>query len=98
MINEKGPAQKARRPGTGRQADRAAGDAGHSRRARSIGEVTSGTFGPTLRKSIAMAYVDANFAAEGTQLAADLKRTLNPAKVVKLPFYKDRMPQMNADP
>jgi aminomethyltransferase len=53
-----------------------------------IGEVTSGTFGPTVQKSIAMAYVDANDAAEGTQLAVDLKGTLNPAKVVKLPFYK----------
>jgi aminomethyltransferase len=53
-----------------------------------IGEVTSGTFGPTLQKSIAMAYVDTSFAAEGTQLAVDLKGTLNPAKVVKLPFYK----------
>jgi aminomethyltransferase len=53
-----------------------------------IGEVTSGTFGPTVQKSIAMAYVDANFANEGTQLAVDLKGTLNPAKVVKLPFYK----------
>ena len=31
-----------------------------------IGEVTSGTFGPTVQKSIAMAYVDANHAAEGT--------------------------------
>ena len=35
-----------------------------------------------------MAFVDTNFAAEGTQLSADLKGTLNPAKVVKLPFYK----------
>ncbi len=53
-----------------------------------VGEVTSGTFGPTVQKSIAMAYVDSNFATEGTQLAVDLKGTLNPAKVVKLPFYK----------
>ena len=53
-----------------------------------IGEVTSGTFSPTLQKSIAMAYVDANHAAEGTQLQVDLKGTLNPAKVVKMPFYK----------
>jgi len=53
-----------------------------------VGEVTSGTFGPTVQKSIAMAYVDANFAAEGTELQADLKGTMNPAKVVKLPFYK----------
>jgi aminomethyltransferase len=53
-----------------------------------IGEVTSGTLSPTLGKSIAMAYVDTAHTAEGTQLSADLKGTLNPAKVVKLPFYK----------
>jgi aminomethyltransferase len=53
-----------------------------------VGEVSSGTFSPTLQKSIAMAYVERNHAAEGTALAADLKGTLNPAKVVKLPFYK----------
>jgi aminomethyltransferase len=53
-----------------------------------VGEVTSGTFGPTLQKSIAMAYVDAAHAAEGTQLNADLKGTAVAAKVVKLPFYK----------
>ena len=39
-----------------------------------IGEVTSGTFGPTRSESIAMAYVDSNFAAEGTQLSVDLER------------------------
>ena len=53
-----------------------------------VGEVTSGTLSPTLQKSIAMAYVDANLAAEGTTLDVDLKGTSNPAKVVKLPFYK----------
>ena len=53
-----------------------------------IGEVTSGTFGPTVQKSIALAYVDANESAEGNALAVDLKGTINPAKVVKLPFYK----------
>jgi len=41
-----------------------------------------------LQKSIAMAYVDANDASEGNQLMVDLKGTLNPAKIVKLPFYK----------
>lgn len=53
-----------------------------------VGEVTSGTFSPTLQKSIAMAFVDANHAAEGTGLSADIKGELNAAKVVKLPFYK----------
>jgi aminomethyltransferase len=53
-----------------------------------IGEVTSGTLSPTLGKSIAMAYIDSAQTAEGTLLSADLKGTLNPAKVVKMPFYK----------
>ena len=53
-----------------------------------IGEVTSGTFGPTVHKSIAMALVDATAAAEGTELSIDLKGTQNAARVVKLPFYK----------
>jgi aminomethyltransferase len=55
-----------------------------------VGEVTSGTFGPTVQKSIAMAYVDAALANEGTQLSIDLKGTLAPATVVKLPFYKKK--------
>ncbi len=55
---------------------------------QAIGEVTSGTFGPTLQKSIAMAFVDAAHATEGAQLSVDLKGTPNPAKIVKLPFYK----------
>jgi aminomethyltransferase len=55
---------------------------------KEVGEVTSGTFGPTVQKSIAMAFVEANLACEGTELQVDLKGTMNPAKVVKLPFYK----------
>jgi aminomethyltransferase len=53
-----------------------------------VGEVTSGTLSPTLGKSIALGYLDANLAAEGTAVGVDLKGTINPAKVVKLPFYK----------
>jgi aminomethyltransferase len=55
---------------------------------KTIGEVTSGTLSPTLGKSIAMAYLDAAHTAEGTAVSADLKGTLNAAKVVKTPFYK----------
>ena len=53
-----------------------------------VGEVTSGCLSPTLGYPIAMAYVNADLSAEGTALDVDLKGTLNPAKVVKLPFYK----------
>jgi aminomethyltransferase len=53
-----------------------------------IGQVTSGTFGPTLQKSIAMAFVDAAESGLDNAIEVDLKGTLNPAKVVKLPLYK----------
>lgn len=54
---------------------------------KAVGEVTSGTFSPTLQKSIAMAFVDTSL-GEGAELEVDLKGTPNPAKVVRLPFYK----------
>jgi aminomethyltransferase len=53
-----------------------------------VGQVTSGTFGPTVQKSIAMAYIDANSAAPGTSLVAEISSSAVPATVVKLPFYK----------
>ncbi len=88
VIKEKGPARKL--VGLELEGRRIArqGMAIQSSDGKIIGEVTSGTFGPTLQKSIAMGYVDANYSAEGTQLSVDLKGTLNAAKVVKLPFYK----------
>jgi aminomethyltransferase len=52
-----------------------------------MGEVTSGTLSPTLGKSIAMAYVDADV-GEGATVNIDMKGSAIPAKVVKLPFYK----------
>jgi len=55
---------------------------------RPVGEVTSGTFSPTAQRSIAMAFIDAEHAAEGTELSVDLKGTIDAARVVKLPFYK----------
>jgi aminomethyltransferase len=53
-----------------------------------VGEVTSGTFSPTLNKPIAMAYVDREQAAVGAELAIDIRGSAEPARVVKLPFYR----------
>lgn len=53
-----------------------------------IGEVTSGTFSPTLQKPIAMGYVDAQHAAIGTAVEVDIRGKVEPAAVVKLPFYR----------
>jgi aminomethyltransferase len=88
VIKERGPARKL--VGLELEGKRIARQASpvQSSDGKVIGEVTSGTLSPTLGKSIAMAYVDSNFAAEGTALSIDLKGALNPAKVVKLPFYK----------
>ena len=53
-----------------------------------VGEVTSGTFSPTLQKPIAMAYVRADAAAVGTEVTVDIRGGAEPAKVVPLPFYR----------
>ena len=53
-----------------------------------VGEVTSGTFSPTLERPIAMAYVRPTAPAVGTQLAVDIRGTQHPAVVVPLPFYE----------
>lgn len=53
-----------------------------------VGEVTSGCMSPTLGKSVAMAYVAADFAGIGTTLGIDFKREVVQATVVPLPFYK----------
>jgi aminomethyltransferase len=52
------------------------------------GRVTSGTYSPTLDRSIAMAYVDVGLAAAGTTCEVDIRGKTAPAKVVPLPFYK----------
>lgn len=53
-----------------------------------VGEVTSGTFSPTLDKPIAMAYVRPEAAAVGAELAVDIRGRPESARVVELPFYR----------
>ncbi|PKN70783.1 MAG: glycine cleavage system protein T [Deltaproteobacteria bacterium HGW-Deltaproteobacteria-12] len=53
-----------------------------------IGVVTSGTFAPSLNKAIALAFVDVDCCAAGTEVSIAVRETLCPAKVVKIPFYK----------
>ena len=54
-----------------------------------IGVVTSGTMGPSVQKSIGMGYVPTEFAKPGTEIFIQIRKNILPAKVVKLPFYKD---------
>lgn len=56
--------------------------------AQPVGEVTSGTFSPTLQASIAMGYVSPELAKPGTTVEADLRGKREPATVVELPFYR----------
>jgi len=53
-----------------------------------VGTVTSGTYGPTVQKNIALAYVPAPLAKVGTDLAVRIRDRDVPAKVVKTPFWK----------
>jgi aminomethyltransferase len=59
-----------------------------SRKNDGAGRVTSGTFSPTLGRSIAMAYVQRPWAEPGEQLSVELGGRPAAAVVVKLPFYK----------
>lgn len=63
-------------------------DAQVSDDATHVGDITSGTFSPTLNKSIAMGFVRVDLATPGKQLAIDLRGEANLCKVVPLPFYK----------
>ncbi|MCA9087140.1 MAG: glycine cleavage system aminomethyltransferase GcvT [Planctomycetaceae bacterium] len=52
-----------------------------------LGQITSGTFSPTLEQPIAMAYVPQDYAAPGTTVEVDIRGKRVPATVVALPFY-----------
>ena len=53
-----------------------------------VGLVTSGTFGPTVQKNIALAYVPTSLSKVGTAIGVRIRGKDVPATVVKTPFYK----------
>ena len=53
-----------------------------------VGEITSGSWSPTLSEGIALAYVPAPLAKLGTELAVRIRGRQEPAVVVKRPFYR----------
>jgi aminomethyltransferase len=53
-----------------------------------VGEVTSGTFSPTLEKPLAMGYVAPDAAEVGTPLSIEIRGRSEAAQVVDLPFYR----------
>lgn len=53
-----------------------------------IGEVTSGTMSPVLKKGIGMGYVKKGFHQTGDEIYIKIREKLVKARVVKMPFYK----------
>jgi aminomethyltransferase len=60
------------------------------REGRAIGKVTSGSFGPTVGAPIAMGYVEADCAAAGTILSAQIRGKSIPVTVAETPFAPHR--------
>ena len=54
-----------------------------------VGQVTSGTYSPTVKAGIALARVDASQASTGTELIVDIRGRHQKATVVDLPFYRN---------
>mmetsp|Transcript_11603 Transcript_11603/g.18933 ORF Transcript_11603/g.18933 Transcript_11603/m.18933 type:complete len:408 (-) Transcript_11603:811-2034(-) len=54
--------------------------------ATKIGEITSGGFGPTMKKPIAMGYVDTDYAKDGTDIAVSIRGKMHAAQITKMPF------------
>jgi aminomethyltransferase len=53
-----------------------------------IGEVTSGTMAPSLKKPVGMGYVPAELSKEGSEILIKIRDKSLKARVVKFPFYK----------
>lgn len=55
-----------------------------------IGEITSGTFSPTLQKSIALARIDKSIdIALGDQVQIEVRNKHLPAQIARFPFYRN---------
>ncbi len=52
-----------------------------------VGVVTSGSFGPSVERSIGMGYVPSAVSAVGSELAVEIRGAMHAARVVKTPFH-----------
>jgi aminomethyltransferase len=57
---------------------------------QTVGEVTSGNYGPSVDRQIGMAYVPPALAAEGTELGIGVRGRTARARVCPMPFWKHR--------
>ncbi len=53
-----------------------------------IGEITSGTFGPSVKAPVAMGYIENSFAKINTKIFLEVRGKKYPASISNLPFYK----------
>ena len=53
-----------------------------------IGEVTSGTMSPSIKKAIGLGYVPTEFSKKDSEIYIQIRKKTIKAKVVRLPFYK----------
>ena len=53
-----------------------------------VGEVTSGTRGPSIGQNVAIAYVPSEHAKIGTKVQIDIRGKIAEAVVSKTPFYQ----------
>jgi aminomethyltransferase len=52
-----------------------------------VGQITSAVYSPRLKQNIALAMLDADYSALGTQLEADLSSEVRAVTVVEKPFF-----------
>lgn len=57
---------------------------------KEIGKVTSGTFAPTLKKSLAMGLISSSAPEHDDDYAIDIRGTPIPANKIEIPFYPSR--------
>ena len=55
---------------------------------KNIGEITSGTFGPSIQVPIAMGYIESSFSKVDTKIFLEVRGKKYPASISNLPFYK----------
>ncbi|MBI4000138.1 MAG: glycine cleavage system aminomethyltransferase GcvT [Candidatus Omnitrophica bacterium] len=60
-----------------------------------VGQVTSGTFSPTLKKNIGLAYLAVQYAQVGQAIDIEIRGESKKAKIVKTPFYKREKPSLH---
>ena len=53
-----------------------------------IGEVTSGTMGPSVKKAVGMGYVANEHSKQGHEIYIKVRDKLLKARIVKIPFYQ----------